>query len=114
MYSKWKKRTRREVVAPGAGAGGGGAGAGGGAGPGDDRPIPNVKVNRHVPDEVKGAAALRKAKKAKDNLKLKNLSKDKRRRVEGHKKKKQALEKAASLKGVTKAGNRKIKAILRY
>jgi len=101
MYNKWKKRTRREVSAPGQ------------ADHDDDRPMPNVKVNRHLKDELKDINTLRKARKVKDNLKLKNMTKDKRRKVEGAAKKKKALEQSQALRGRTKAGSRKVKAILR-
>jgi len=101
MYNKWKKRTKREITAPG-------------FGDVDDRPFPNAKVNRGVKEEIKGADELRKMHREKDNNKNKNMRKDKRTKLEGQARKKKAALQAAALKKGTKAGNRKQIAILRY
>ena len=101
MYAKWKKRTQREVAAPGLGDAA------------DDRPVPNFKHNRHVKDEIQSADTIRKAHLYKEDKKLKNMSKDKRSKIMGLQKKKKAQAQAQSQKGKTKAGSRRVKAILR-
>lgn len=101
MYAKWKKKSKREVSAPGQGDAE------------DDRPVPNVRVNRHAPVELKTADVIRKAKAVKADKKLKNMSKDRRGKIEGQKRKKRAFDNAAAMRKKTKAGGRKVKAILR-
>ena len=80
----------------------------------DDRPRPNFKANRNAPEELRDANVIRKMKKDSDKNKLKNMPKDKRGKIERQKKK--AKSEAGLAKGRlgTKAGNRKMKAILRY
>ena len=128
MYAKWKKKSRREVVAPGRGDAE------------DDRAVPNFKANRHVKDEIRTVDVIRKAQRLKDDKKLKNMAKvrmdvpyirfciikcrltsspfvllqDKRSKIEGARRKKRAFDNAAEKRKKTKAGGRKIKAILRY
>jgi hypothetical protein len=103
MYAKWKKRTRNEVSLPGQGDA-----------DGDDRPRPNMKVNRGVKDELLTAKDMHKIKKTKENSKLKNMKKDKRSKIENKGRKAKATKDAASKYSGTKAGQRKVKAILRY
>lgn len=103
MYAKWKKRTRNEVSLPGQGDA-----------DGDDRPRPNMKVNRGVKDELLTAKDIHKIKKTKENSKLKNMKKDKRSKIENKGRKAKATKEAASKYSGTKAGQRKVKAILRY
>ena len=66
MYSKWKKKTRREIDFTGA----------------DDnaqnRPNPNFKHNTKVPSELRSAQQIKVIRKERDKSKVKNMSKDKR------------------------------------
>ena len=102
MYEKWKKKSKREVNTMGTGD------------DYDDRPRPNVKVNRGVRDEVRSADDIRKLRKQGESRKLKNMDKDKRAQMQGKLKKKAASGKEGG-RAMTKAGNsRKTKAVLRY
>ena len=103
MYAKWKKRTRNEVSLPGQGDA-----------DGDDRPRPNMKLNRGVKDELLTSTEIHKVKKTRENMKLKNMAKDKRSKIESKGRKAKATKDAASRYLGTKAGQRKVKAILRY
>lgn len=80
----------------------------------DDRPRPNVKNNRNVKDELLSSKDIHKMKKIKENSKLKNMKKDKRSKIENKGRKAKATKKAANEHTGTKAGQRKVKAILRY
>ena len=96
LYNKWKKRTRREISLLGA----------------DESERPKVKINAHVKSELRSAAEIRKLKKEKANVALKNMSRDKRKRIESRmKKKKKAMN--TSKANVTKAGNRRVKIVVR-
>lgn len=100
MYNDWKKKTRREVSI---------------AGTGDEdygQPKPNWRHNRNVPEELKNAQQIRKAHKDKDNMKLKNMSKEKRKSVTGNKKKSAAEAQKSKFSG-SKAGQRKVKIVMR-
>lgn len=99
MYEKWQKKTRREVASPGMGD------------DDDDRPRPNVKVNSKVKDELKSAAEIRKAQKARADNKLKNMRKDKRKKIESKNRAKK--QEGQGQRAGHKAGNRKLRAILR-
>eukprot|EP01034_Spumella_vulgaris_P022841 gene22841-29015_t len=104
LYEKWKKKSHREI----------GGFSTGENGDDDDRPRPNVKVNRHVKDELRGGDDIRKSKKTSADNKVKNMKKDKRSKFEASaKKKKSEAAKGAQGRG-TKAGSRKTKAIVRY
>lgn len=100
MYNDWKKKTRREVTI---------------AGTGDEdygQPKPNWRHNRKVPEELKNAQQIRKAHKEKDNMKLKNMSKEKRKSITGNKKKSAAEAQKAKFSG-SKAGQRKVRIVMR-
>lgn len=56
----------------------------------DSRPRPDFRHNSKVKDELRSASDIRKMKKMKDNNKLKNMSKDKRKAIEGKKRKSQS------------------------
>lgn len=99
MYKKWKKKTHREV-------------GGDGDDDYDDRPTPGVKYNKHVKSEIRDAGEIRQLKKKKDNLKLKNMKKDKRKSIENHMKKKKASKETSNFS--TNARNRRSKVIVRY
>jgi hypothetical protein len=73
MYEKWKKKTKKEV--------------GGENAVEMDRPTPNVRVNKHVSDELKSAEQIRKVKVAKAKNKEKNMEKDKRAKLQNDRKK---------------------------
>lgn len=75
MYEKWKKRTHKEI---------------GGNDPdaGPSRAGPNMKVNSKVRDEIRSASEIRAIKEGKDNMKLKNMKKDKRGKIEAASRKK--------------------------
>jgi ATP-dependent RNA helicase DDX54/DBP10 len=68
MYDRWKKKSHREV--------------GGISTDGDNSPRPNFKSNRHVKDELRGPAELAKLQKKKSNIKMKNMTKEKRTSLE--------------------------------
>lgn len=100
MYEKWKKRTRREV---------------GGHDEDSGRPMPNVKVNTKVRDELRGADQIRKIKDTKENMKNKNMQKDKRGKMEAsqRKKKKGNQEKYGNKKVNFSGMSRRSKVIVR-
>lgn len=102
MYEKWKKKTRREI--------------GGNDDDGAQRPGPNVKVNHKVRDELRSADDIRNLKSTKDNMKLKNMKKDQRGKVEAgmRKKKKANQEKYGNKKVLASGMSRKSKLIVRY
>lgn len=92
MYEKWKKRTHKEV---------------GGIDPDSTftRGGPNVKVNSTVRDELRSAREMKTIKAGKDNMKLKNMKKDKRGQVEaGMRKKRKANQETYGNKKVAYAG----------
>lgn len=102
MYEKWKKRTHKEI---------------GGNDPdaGTTRMGPNVKVNTKVRDELRSATEIRSLKAGKDNMKLKNMKKDKRGKVEaGMRKKRKANQETYGNKKVMHAGmSRRSKLVVR-
>jgi hypothetical protein len=100
MYEKWKKRTRREV---------GGTDEDGG------RPMPNVRVNTKAKEELRTADQIRKGKESKENMKHKNMAKDKRGKMEAsqRKKKKAGQEKYGNKKVNFSGMSRKSKVIVR-
>jgi hypothetical protein len=100
MYEKWKKKTKREISMPG-------------MGDEDDRPRPNFKFNSKVKDELRSSKDIKKMKDERANLKLKNMSKDKRRKIEGQQRKAKKAAEMAGMNRGTKAGRRKVKAVLR-
>ena len=104
MYEKWKKKSKREINNDST-MGGNNDDAD------DDRPRPNFKVNTNVKDELKSAPEIRKSRKQKDKLKLKNMEKDKRSQVIG--KMKQKSSQFSQSMNRTKAGSKKVKAIWR-
>jgi hypothetical protein len=109
MYEKWKKKTRREVGGDGGENEGAAARARYGAGP-------NVKNNHKAKDELRSADQIRVIKAGKDNMKLKNMKKDQRTKIEaGQRKKKKAnLEKYGNAKTNFSGANRRSKLIVKY
>ena len=99
MYEKWKKKTRREVDLIGNAEI-------------DERPRPNFKFNSKVKSELKNAQDIKSSRKKKDGMKLKNMSKDKRKSMLGNAKKQRA-SKSGNIQIGTKAGQRKVKAVFR-
>jgi hypothetical protein len=97
MYNKWKKKTRREIDFTGA----------------DDnaqnRPNPNFKYNTKVPNELRSAQQIKVIRKERDKSKLKNMTKDKRNSLL----KKNKAKKPNEVRVGTKAGNRKVKIVVR-
>ena len=102
MYAKWKKKSKREVSLPGV------------LDTADDRPRPNFKANRGATEELRDANVIRKMKKDNEKNKLKNMPKEKRGKIERQKKKAKSEAGAAKGRLGTKAGSRKLTAILRY
>lgn len=100
LYEKWKKRTRREV---------------GGEEAPDFEERPNFKHNRGVREEVRSAAQVRQAQEKRRDLQLKNMPKDKRKKIEAalRKKKQQQGQKADFLKQNAVGMRRKAKIIVR-
>jgi len=85
LYQKWKSKTHKEVAGEGieeeaADTGEGGArGRPGGRGRGSGK---TAKVaNAHAKEEVKGAAELRKERKKRKDLQLKNMPKKRRNKI---------------------------------
>jgi hypothetical protein len=99
MYKRWMKKSMREV----------------GNNFEDDGNVsrPNVKVNTKVPDELRNAEQLSKRKSAKDNNKLKNMAKDKRKKIEKREKEKHQQAKMNSKKFAPTKGSSKIRCIVR-
>lgn len=100
MYEKWKKKSRREVEIAGVPEA-------------DSRPRPNAKYNTKVPDELRKPHEIKSLKKKREGMKLKNMSKVKRKSVLGNAEKKKAAKGGGKVQMGTKAGQRKVKAILR-
>lgn len=97
MYNKWKKRTRKEIDS---------ANLYNDSYP--DRPVPNAKYNSKVPNELRSAQQIKVIRKDRDKSKLKNMGKDKRNAV--MKKNKRPKN---DVRLGTKAGNRKVKVVMR-
>ena len=105
MYAKWSKRTRREVNSDAVAAG---------DDPDADRPIPNFKVNQDAKDELLNEQQLRKKHKERDNLKMKNLPKAKRKAIEGAQRKKKDQDKLKNNTKIThKAARKNVKIVMR-
>lgn len=102
MYENWKKKSKREISMPGTGS------------EVDFRAGPNVKVNTHLRDELRDATAIRRLKDKKDDGKLKNMSKDKRKQILGKAKKGKDWVSAKVQRSQMNGPNRKMKAIIRY
>jgi hypothetical protein len=104
MYAKWSKRTRREVNSDAVAAG---------DDPDADRPIPNFKINQDAKDELLDEQQLRKKHKERENLKMKNLPKAKRKAIEGvqRKKKNDQLKSASNI--THKAARKNVKIVMR-
>ena len=103
MYEKWKKKSKREIELAGT--------------PEvvdftSSQPRPNFKHNSKVPSELKSAQDIKAVRKKKESMKLKNMSKVKRKSVLGNDAKKRA-KKIGNVQVGTKAGQRKVKAVLR-
>lgn len=71
-----------------------------------------IRFNAHVPRELRNVHEIKKIHLKKNEAKLKNMKKEKRRVVEAKKRKQKADDRKNGILG-TKAGNRKVKAILR-
>lgn len=97
MYAKWKKRTHREISVSGD----------------DERPRPNVSFNKNVKSELRNADEIRRSKKDKANVNLKNTRKDKRKNIESKTRRKKVSASTGNGQIGTKAGNRKVKIIMR-
>ena len=102
MYEKWKKKSHREIEIAGT--------------PEvidftSSQRNPNFKHNAKVPRELRSAQDIKSLRKKKDQLKLKNMSKVKRKSVLAAEAKKKTKNSAVQLG--TKAGQRKVKAVLR-
>lgn len=103
MYEKWKKKSKREIEI---------------AGTPEivdftrSQPRPNFKHNAKVPSELKSAQDIKASRKKKEGQKLKNMNKAKRKSVLGNDAKKKA-KKLGNVQIGTKAGQRKVKAVLR-
>ena len=106
MYEKWKKRTRREV---------------GNLSEDSSYPThnssrgPNIRVNTKVRDELRSASEIKKLKGKKDDLKMKNMRKDKRTKLEAtqRKNRKSNFEKYGNNKLNGAGASRKSKLIVR-
>jgi ATP-dependent RNA helicase DDX54/DBP10 len=99
MYEQWKKKSKREVSLAGT------------ADEVDERPRPNFRYNTKVPDELRSANDIRKLAKNRDDNKLKNMKKDKRKKIEGKMRKAKNAERNAKL-GKNRV-SMKMKAIVR-
>lgn len=104
MYEAWKKKTKHEVTLPGVGLD---------LAEDSNRPRPNVKYNANVKSELRSAGEIRKMKAARDDNKLKNMSKDARRKLQGKKKQSKGKYVPDKIKYNTSGPNRKMKVIIR-
>lgn len=111
MYEKWKKRTRREV-----------GNLSEDSGPthnynnnNNNSRGPNIRVNTKVRDELRSASEIKKLKGKKDDLKMKNMRKDKRTKLEAtqRKNRKSNFEKYGNKKLNGAGASRKSKLIVR-
>ena len=98
MYKKWMKKSKREI---------------GGFEDDSSAQRPNVKVNSKVPDELKSAQQISKLQAVKDNNKLKNMAKDKRKKVEKADREKRTKDRANAKKFAPTKGSSKIRCIVR-
>ncbi len=113
MYKAWAKKTHREVNTFKVMAD---IGADVGPSRDDGLPVPKFRHNLNVPSELKNEQQIRKQKKEQQNLKLKNMPKEKRRGIEAaQRKKKSNAQKAGAMKSnmVHKAARKSLKAIMR-
>lgn len=76
MYAKWQKKRKTEINSEDDGK------------DIDYRKRPNFRVNANVKDELRSPGQIRKIVKERDNMKLKNMEKGKRRKIEGAMRKK--------------------------
>jgi hypothetical protein len=104
MYETWKKKTKREISLPGAGAD---------LDQDASRPRPNVKYNAHVKDELRSAGEIRQIKAKRDDNKLKNMSKDVRKKIQGKKSQAKGKYVPDKLRYNMNGSNRKMKVIIR-
>lgn len=72
-----------------------------------------MRVNTNVKSELRSAEEIRRLKSKKANITMKNMSRDKRSKLEGRARKKKIAASGANGRLGTKAGNRKMKIILR-
>ncbi len=71
-----------------------------------------IRFNTNAPKEIRSFHEIKRIQEKRGESKLKNMKKDKRRVIEGNKRKEKAeLQKNGYLG--TKAGSRKVKAVLR-
>jgi ATP-dependent RNA helicase DDX54/DBP10 len=103
MYEKWKKKSRREIEI---------AGTSEVVDFTSTQPRPNFKHNSKVPSELKSVQEIKSNRKKKQSQTLKNMSKDKRKSVLGNDAKRKAL-KSGNIQIGTKAGQRKVKVVMR-
>merc|ERR1712146_95889 len=98
LYAKWQKKTRREV---------------GGFETEHDGPRPNFKVNSKVPDELRNTQQIRKIQKKREDMKLKNMPKAKRRKIEKANREKRTQMQDNKKRFMPSKGSSKIRLIVR-
>lgn len=112
LYKKWKAKTHRDIDNPTKDS----------VGDEDYRSNrnskyesshPNMKVNRHLKDEIRTADEIRKIQKKRDSNKLKNMSKDQRKQVLTKMKKTNKLQQQDRISSMNR-GNKRSKVIVRY
>ncbi len=97
MYEKWKKKRKREINSEDDGH------------DIDYRKRPNFRVNAHVKDELRSPGQIKKIVKQRDNLKLKNMEKGKRTKIENSIRKRKNQQQSASSRSSFRQGRDKRK-----
>lgn len=95
MYEKWKKKRKREINSEDDGH------------DIDYRKRPNFRINAHVKDELRTPGQIKKIVKQRDNLKLKNMEKGKRRKIENTMRQKKKEASGGGGRGNYKSGGGK-------
>ena len=98
MYAKWQKKTKREV---------------GGVETEDNGPRPNFKVNNKVPEELRTTEQIRKILKKREDMKLKNMPKEKRKKIEKANREKRTQMQNNKKRFMPTKGSSKIRVIMR-
>ena len=96
MYKQWMKKTKKEV--------------GGDHAEEMDRPTPNVRVNKHVKDELKTSGEIKKAKATKAKNIERNMEKGKRQKLRRDRRK---AQEEANTKRIKLTTSRKSRAYIR-
>ena len=97
MYAQWQKKTKKEV----------------GGFEEEDGPRPKFKHNSKVPDEIRSGQDMRKMQKVKEDMKLKNMPKVKRKKIEKANREKRTQMHENKKRFMPSKGSSKIRVIMR-